>query len=401
MFKENAYRTHPSISIMKIVLIGPAYPIRGGNALLVAYLYESLAATNNVQVISYSRLYPGFLFPGVRQTDISGVAIKKHPAAHIIDCLNPFTWRKAARLAASVNPDMLVFTWWNPFFGFIVRIIASTFKRCAKKPVVIIAENVISHEGRWIDVFLTKIALQTADRFLVLSKVVEEGIKKLYPQIKVFRSSLPIYDCYQTPDQLTQQQAQQQLGLNGKNVILFFGYIRQYKGLMNIIEALPLIRKQVSNAHLLVVGEFYDNPQPYLDTIKRLDLSNDITIINEYVANEAVHLYFTAANLAVLPYNEATQSGILSIAYGFGKPVVITDVGGLAELVDDGKTGFIVPPHDIPKLADSVIRYFKENCEQTFSHNVEVKRQENSFNKIRIVFEEIESDLKSERDTKH
>jgi hypothetical protein len=180
---------------MKIVLIGPAYPIRGGNALLIAHLYESLAVTNDVQVISYSRLYPGFLFPGVRQIDISGVAIKKHPALHIIDCLNPFTWRKAARLAASMNPDMLVFTWWNPFFGFIVRTIASAFKRRVQKPIVIIAENVISHEGRWIDVFLTKIALQTADRFLVLSKVVEEGIKKLYPQIKVFRSSLPIYDC--------------------------------------------------------------------------------------------------------------------------------------------------------------------------------------------------------------
>ena len=148
--------------------------------------YESLSATNDVQVISYSRLYPGFLFPGVRQTDISNVAIKKHAATHIIDCLNPFTWWKAARLAASMNPDMLVFTWWNPFFGFIVRIIASAFKRRAKKPIVIIAENVISHEGRWIDVFLTKIALQTADRFLVLSKVVEEGDQKIISTEKSF-----------------------------------------------------------------------------------------------------------------------------------------------------------------------------------------------------------------------
>ena len=386
---------------MKIVLIGPAYPIRGGNALFVAHLYDSLAAANDVQVISYSRLYPGFLFPGVRQTDISNVAIKKHPATHIIDCLNPFTWWKAARLAVSMNPDILVFTWWNPFFGILVRTIASSFKRRTKKPVVIIAENVISHEGRWIDVFLTKIALQTADRFLVLSKVVEEGIKQLFPQIRVFRSSLPIYDCYQTPVQLTQQQAQKQLGLDDKYVMLFFGYIRQYKGLMNIIEALPLIRKQINSAHLLVVGEFYDNPQPYLDAIKQLDLGTNITIINEYVANEAVHLYFTAANLAVLPYNEATQSGILSIAYGFAKPVVVTDVGGLAELVDDGKTGFIVPPHDIPKLANSIIRYFKENHEHGFSLNIEAKRQENSFNNIRVVFEEIESDLKSERGFEH
>jgi glycosyltransferase involved in cell wall biosynthesis len=380
---------------MNIVLIGPAYPIRGGNALFVAHLYESLSAVHTVQVISYSRLYPGFLFPGVRQTDISSVAMKKHPAVHIIDCLNPFTWWKAARLAASMNPDMLVLTWWNPFFGFIVRTIAASFKRRSKKPVIVIAENVISHEGRWIDVFLTKIALQTADRFLVLSKVVEDGIKKLYPQRTVFRSSLPIYDCYQTPVHLTQQQAQKQLGVEHKNVILFFGYIRQYKGLMNIIEAMPFIRKEIDNAHLLVVGEFYDNPQPYLDTIRRLGLETNVTIINEYVANEAVHLYFTAANLAVLPYNEATQSGILSIAYGFATPVVITDVGGLAELVDEGRTGFIVPPHDIPKLAGAVVRYFTEQCEQNFSHAITMKRQENSFTNIRNVFDEIEKDLNS------
>ena len=170
---------------------------------------------------------------------------------------------------------------------------------------------------------------------------------------------------------------------------------------MNLIEALPLIRKQINNVHLLVVGEFYDNPQSYLDAIKRLGLEKNITIINEYVANEAVHLYFTAANLVVLPYNEATQSGILSIAYGFSKSVVVTDVGGLAELVADNKTGFIVPPHDIPKLADSVIRYFKENREQSFSRNIEAGREENSFNNIRIIFEEIESDLKSQRDIEH
>ncbi len=378
---------------MKIVLIGPAYPIRGGNALFIAYLYEALAATNDVQVISFSRLYPEFLFPGVRQTDVSGVAIKKHPATHTIDCLNPLTWWKAARVAASLNPDMLVFTWWNPFFGFIVRTIASEFKRRTKKPVVIIAENVISHEGRWIDLFLTKIALRTANRFLVLSGVVEENIRQLFPTTKVFQSSLPIYDCYQTTEQLTQQQAQQRLGLDGKNVLLFFGYVRKYKGLMNLIEALPLILEKVGNAHLLIVGEFYDDPQPYLNAIRRLGLDKNITIINEYVANETVHLYFTAANLAVLPYNEATQSGILSIAYGFAKPVVVTNVGGLAELVNDGGTGYIVPPHDITKLADVIIRYLKDNHEQFFSHNIEAKKQENSFHNIRNIFDTIQTDL--------
>ena len=381
---------------MKIVLVGPAYPIRGGNALFVAHLYEALSSGHEVQVISFSRLYPGFLFPGVRQTDVSTVAIKKHPSQAIIDCLNPLTWRNAAKVAASYKPDILVCTWWNPFFGFIIRTIASGFKRRTHKPVVIVAENVISHEGRWIDLLLTKIALRTADRFLVLSQVVEKEIRQFFPTVPVYRSSLPIYDCYQTDAALTQEQAQAQLGVTGKQVLLFFGYVRAYKGLMNLLEALPIVRKQIPAIHLLIVGEFYDNPQPYMDTIRRLELERSLTIINEFVPNEAVHRYFTAANLVVLPYNEATQSGILSIAYGFAKPVVVTDVGGLAELVDVGKTGYVVPPYNIQQLADAIMKYFQEQKEREFSPHVMSKRQENSFLKIRSVFEEIYRDLSSD-----
>jgi glycosyltransferase involved in cell wall biosynthesis len=378
---------------MKIVLVGPAYPLRGGNALFLAHLYEALIVSNDVHVISFSRLYPGFLFPGVRQTDVSGVAMKKHPATHLIDCLNPFTWYKAARLAASLKPDLFVFTWWNPFFGPIVRTIASTYKRLTRKPVVIIVENVVSHEGRWIDLFLTRLGLGLSDRFLALSTVVDEDIRKLYPSVKVFRSSLPIYDCYQVGESLNQMEAQARLGLAGKHVVLFFGYVRKYKGLMNLIEAFPVIKRRDPNAHLLVVGEFYDDPQPYRDAIQKMGLQSDVTIVAEYVANEDVHLYFNAANVNVLPYNEATQSGILSIAYGFAKPVIVTDVGGLSELVEEGVTGYIVPPHDTNALADAVVRYFRDGKETEFSRNVVSRRAENSFNRIREVFDDIRHDL--------
>ncbi len=378
---------------MKIVLIGPSYPLRGGNALFVAHLYEALSPANDVTVISFSRLYPGFLFPGVRQVDVSSVAIKKHPALHIIDCLNPLTWVSAARVAASLGPDLLVFTWWNPFFGPIVKVIASTYKKITQKPVVMITENVVSHEGRWIDLYLTRMALQYADKFLVLSGVVEAEIRKLFPTIKVFRSSLPIYDCYRVGESLTQKQAKERLKLAGKNVILFFGYVRRYKGLMSLIEAFPSIKQHVENAHLLIVGEYYDDPGPYHEAIARLGLGESVTEVAEYVANEDVHLYFEAANVAVLPYNEATQSGILSIAYGFSKPVIVTDVGGLAELVEDGKTGFIVPPHDIGKLSDAVIRFFREQREAEFSSAIAAQRSDNSFNRIREVFDEINNDL--------
>ena len=378
---------------MKIVLVGPAYPLRGGNALFIAHLYAALADGNEVTVISFSRLYPGFLFPGVRQVDVSTVAIKKHPSNPIIDCLNPLTWFKAAGVAAAISPDLLVFTWWNPFFGPIVKTIAAGYKRKTGKPVVIIAENVVSHEARSIDTFLTMMALRQADRFLVLSGVVEKDIRRLSPSSRIFRSSLPIYDCYRVGESLTQLQAKQKLGLAGKDVVLFFGYIRRYKGLMNLIEAFPLIKQSVENAHLLIVGEYYDDRKAYDAAIERLGLQRSVTEVAEYVANEDVHLYFEAADVAVLPYNGATQSGILSIAYGFSKPVVVTDVGGLSELVDDGKTGFVVPPHNHTMLADAVIRYFKEGREAEFSSNIGKKREENSFNRIREVFDEIHNDL--------
>ncbi len=379
---------------MKIVIIGPAYPLRGGNALFVAHLYDALADKNEVSVISYSRLYPGFLFPGVRQVDISSTPMKQHPATAVIDCLTPLTWLKAARLAASLNPDLLVFTWWNPFFGPIVKTIASSYKRRTGKPVIIVAENVVSHEARKVDLFLTMMALKQADRFLVLSEVVERDIRKLFPSSKVFRSSLPVYECYQVGDTLTQDQAKQRLKIAEKDVILFFGYVRAYKGLMNLLEAFPTILQERKTAHLLIVGEYYDDPKPYHEAMERLGIRDHITEVAEYVANEDVHLYFEAANLAVLPYNGATQSGILSIAYGFSKPVVVTDVGGLAELVDDGKTGYVVPPRDVRKLAEAIIRYFREGKEAEFSANIIVKRQQNSFHHIRDLFEEIYENVK-------
>ncbi len=378
---------------MKIVLIGPAYPLRGGNALFIAHLYEALARSNTVDVISFSRLYPGFLFPGVRQVDVSTVAMKKHPARHIIDCLNPLTWYRAARTAASLQPDFLVFTWWNPFFGPIVRAIASTFKRMTGKPVIIIAENVVSHEARWIDLYLTRMALRHADRFLVLSGIVEKDIRQMFPSTKVYRSSLPVYDCYQVAETATLQEAQARLSLSGKNVILFFGYVRKYKGLMNLLEAFPAILRSVGNAHLLIVGEYYDDPRPYHEAIGNLGLQRHVTEVAEYVANEDVHLYFEAANVVVLPYNEATQSGILSIAYGFSRPVIVTDVGGLAELVDEGKTGFVVPPHDTEKLSAAVVRFFTEGREGEFSAAIASKRSASSFNEISDLFKEISRDL--------
>ncbi len=374
---------------MNIILIGPAYPLRGGNALFVAHLYEALNKKHSVEVVSFSRLYPSLLFPGVRQNDISGTPMKKHPAKHILDSVNPLTWFSTARYIVQQKPDLVVFTWWNPFFGPLVRTVASSIKKKIGVSIVIVAENVISHEGRWIDLFLTKLALNTADRFLVLSKVVEDTVKKFYPAVPLFRSTLPVYDCYQSNELVNHDEAKKRLKLDGKNVVLFFGYIREYKGLMNLLEAFPIVKKNISNAHLLIVGEFYGNPKEYYDAIDRLDIRNDVTVVAEYVANEDVHKYFTTSNVVVLPYNEATQSGILSIAQSFATPAIVTNVGGLAELVIDNVTGFVVPSRNVAALAETIVKYFNENKEAGFSAEIQQRRDANSFNTIADIFDEI------------
>lgn len=374
----------------KICLIGPAYPYRGGNALFVAHLYSALSDNYDVQVINFTKLYPKLLFPGSQQEDISQIGVKTHPSERIINSTNPLTWFKAVRKIEKLNPDLIAFIWYNPFFGLALNFIAGRLKKSFPAKILFIAENIISHEARFVDSFLTKIALRHADKFLVLSEVVEKGIKELYPNKKVFRSSLPIYDCYQFDSSITKESARKKIDLPAdKNVILFFGYIRAYKGLMNLIEAMQKVLEYDNDTVLLIVGEFYEEKDKYLDAIEKLGLNENVKIVAEFVPNEDVGLYYTASDLVVLPYKSATQSGILNIAYGFKRPVIVTNVGGLPELVEEGKTGFIVEPNDPEALGEGIIKYFSSKDKSSFEINIDEFVQKSSFKSIDSVFEQI------------
>lgn len=374
----------------KIILVGPAYPYRGGNALFVAHLYEALSKSFDVEVINFTRLYPQLLFPGKRQEDVSKVAIKKHPSTRLIDSINPFSWVKTINYIKSQNPDLIAFIWYQPFFGFSIGTIAKFIKTKFKGRILFITENIISHESMFYDKLLTKYALSSADKFLVLSDVVENGIKKMYPHKKVFRSTLPIYDCYGFDSSLSKIDARKKLGIEeNKKVLLFFGYIRPYKGLMNLIEAMSIILKENDDYFLLIVGEFYESKEKYFEKIKEFGITKNVLVVDEFVPNEEVGIYYSAADLVVLPYNSATQSGILNIAYGFRKPVVVTKVGGLPELVDDGKTGFIVEPQNPEALAQGIKKYFYASNFQDFAKNIETFIQKNSFISIERVFVDI------------
>ena len=374
----------------KIILVGPAYPYRGGNALFVAHLYEALSKSFDIEVINFTRLYPQLLFPGTRQEDVSKVPIKAHPSTRLIDSINPLTWFKTANYISRQNPDLVAFIWYQPFFGFSIGTIARLIRKKFKGRILFITENIISHESMFYDRILTRYALRSADKFLVLSDVVEKGIKTLYPDKKVFRSTLPIYDCYGFDQSLSKSDARKKLGIaENKKVLLFFGYIRAYKGLMNLIEAMPYLLKEDENYFLLIVGEFYESKEKYFERIKELNIGKNVLVIDEFVPNEEVGLYYSAADLVVLPYNSATQSGILNIAYGFKKPVVVTNVGGLPELVEDGKTGFIVEPQNPLALAEGIKKYFSASNFDEFSRNIETFIKNNSFTSIERVFKDI------------
>jgi glycosyltransferase involved in cell wall biosynthesis len=358
----------------RIVIVGPAYPLRGGNALFVAHLFDSLRVDHDVTVVSFKRLYPTLLFPGKTQMNVSREPVKTTPSRQLIDSVNPVTWFRAARWIShrSRRPDLVIFTWWNPFFGPCHGVMARLVKRMAGSGIVFVCENVVSHENRWADRFLTRFALSAADYVLVLSEVVAQRIQSLFPDVPLRQAALPIYDCYR-PASVDRAAARARLGLTRKT-LLFFGYVRAYKGLEYLIRAMPLITPEV-DAELLIVGEFYDDRSRYDALVRDLGLGERVKIVAEHVPDEEVGEYFAAADLVVLPYVSATQSGITQVAYAFGLPVVSTKVGGLPEVVRDGETGYIVPSRSESALAGAVVRYFTEGAEAALRANVQAEAQ--------------------------
>ena len=377
----------------KIILIGPAYPYRGGNALFVTHTYEALKNIFDIKIYNYKLLYPSFLFPGTTQFDRSKEQIFQVPSERVINSINPFNWIKVAGLIKKENADLVVFDWWHPFFGFCHGAISFLTRKKYKNKILFITENIVSHEANAIDKFLTKIGLKYASKFLALSGIVEKDLNQYSEGKKVYRSELPIYDCYKSIEESNLQMIRNQLGFkNDAIVLLFFGYVRKYKGLDILIEAFPKILQEHPSARLLVVGEFYDDPKEYLELIKKLYIEDKVKVINQFVPNEDVAKYYQVSDVVILPYRSATQSGILNVAYGFNKPVLSTDVGGLAEFVDEGKTGFVVKPNSPEAIVEGVDKFINSKDKTNFAEYIQLRNQKNSFNHLPEVFENILKD---------
>ena len=381
----------PNTGKKKIIIIGPAYPYRGGNSLFISYVCESLKQIFEVKILNYKLLYPSILFPGTTQYDESNVPIKKAENERIINSINPFTWIKTAIKIRLEKPDLIVFDWWHPFFSFCHFTISFLIKKGYKNKILFITENFVSHEGYLIDKLLTGIGLKNASAFLALSDKVEKDLLSSGYKKKIYRSELPVYDCYK-PDMLVKQTKKTFGYTDDDKVLLFFGYIRKYKGLDLLIDAMPDIIKEIPEIKLLIVGEFYDDPDFYTDRIKELGIFNYVKIINKYIPNEDVGGYYLASDLNILPYRSATQSGILNVSYGFLKPVLITNVGGLSEFVISGKTGIVIESNSIKAIVQGVKDFFIKNEKVNFSDNIKEYIKKNKFDKLPELFRQIIED---------
>ncbi len=338
----------------KIVIVGPAHPYRGGQALVEAYLHHMLSGMGyDCHTVSYTLLYPKIFFPGTTQYDVSGFVPFPHPERiqRLINSVNPLSWFRAAREVKKLNPDGVIFVWWMPFFGPALGTIARLLRGRTKR--IFLVENYVSHENRWFDKAATRFALKHADAFISESKYITEQISARFPQKPLFQATLSVYDCYDLK-RFTRDTAREHLGIRTGKVILFFGLIRPYKGLDKLIQAFAVLRQTHPDTTLLVVGECYEDVNKYINLINEAGIRDSTMMINQFIPNEDVEPYFKAADVVCMPYNSGTQSGILMMSYGFRIPVVVTEVGGISELMTDGKTGKVIPDNSTEHLVAGI-----------------------------------------------
>jgi glycosyltransferase involved in cell wall biosynthesis len=268
---------------------------------------------------------------------------------------------------------MVIFKYWLPFFGPCFGTIARVASHGTNTKVVFICDNVVPHERRPGDRLFTRYAFGAADGFVVQSRAVEQDLRALVPDARYEFVPHPVYNGFGSA--VPRDEARRRMGIGDeRHVLLFFGYVRKYKGLDVLLEAVALLKGRLDVA-LLVVGEFYDDEGPYRDRIQRLGIGPGVTVRSDYVPNDEVKYYFSAADAAVLPYTSATQSGIAQIAYNFELPVIASAIGGLPEVVRDGETGLLIPPGDPAALADAIVRYFTSVDTARLRKNVREERK--------------------------
>ena len=361
---------------MRIALVGPAHPLRGGIAHYTSCLDEELRKNHQTLLISLSRQYPKLLFPGRTQED-SSVRYLATPAEPLLNPFRPSSWRAASARILRFSPRAVVFQWWHPCFGPCYSSIMKRLTRGQPLQQVLLCHNIFPHEipvfpgSSWLVERLIRKAFRHADGFLVHSAEMSSQVEGFKPAAEVRKIFHPVYDFFR--ELQTESENRTEPGGGDELRLLFFGNIRAYKGLGVFLRALARLSDRV-NFRATVAGEFYIDDRPFKEMVDREKMADRVVWKDRYIPNEDVGALFRKTDLVVLPYLDATQSGVAPLAFGFLKPVVASDVGGLAEVVEHGKTGYLVPPGDVDALADAIELFSRDPRAALFEENIRQAR---------------------------
>ena len=377
---------------MKVVIIGPAYPLRGGLATYNERLAQAFQeAGDDVRIVTFSLQYPDFLFPG--QTQLSTEPGPTDLNIEVsLNSVNPLSWLRVGRKLQAERPDLVIFRFWLPFMGPALGTVARLAGRNGHTRVVAITDNVIPHEKRPGDRPLTRYFLSACDGFVTMSRAVLSDLQQLgFGHKPALYRPHPLYDNFGPPK--PKAAALTALGLPDTSAyLLFFGFIRAYKGLDILLEAFADARLAALPVKLIIAGEYYEDAAPYEEIIRRHGLESRLVRATDFIPNEKVADYFCAADLIVQPYKNATQSGVSQIAYHFERPMLVTDVGGLAELIPAGVVGYVVPP-TAQAIADAVVDFYANQREAGFAAGVRQEKQKFSWPVMVAALKEVAGNL--------
>lgn len=362
---------------MKIAYLSTFYPFRGGIAQFNASLYRAFEKENDIKAFTFTRQYPNILFPGETQLVTEKDNVDRIPSIEILDTINPFTYYKTAKRILEFTPSIMINKFWMPFFAPSLGKVSKILKNNGVKNFSIL-DNVIPHERRFGDIALIKYFLSQQNAYVVMSETVKNDLLSLKPDAKYLYFPHPIYDHF--GKLLEKKSAQEQLKIPaGKKVLLFFGFIRDYKGLDLLIKSLKHLPEDY---HLLISGEVYGSFDKYDKIIKDLKLEGKITKAIKYISDSEVPLYFSAADVCVLPYKSATQSGIVSIAYHFNLPIIASDVGSLREMIEPYNTGMIINEISENAISEAISDYFDKRFYLDFIQNTNIYKENYSWDKL-------------------
>ena len=370
---------------MKIIILGTAYPFRGGLATFNERLARQLQAEGHeVEVITFTLQYPSFLFPGKTQYSTEKAPNDLLIRQQVNSC-NPLNWIKVGRRIQQMQPDILISCYWMAFFAPCFGIIQRLAQRNGKTRCIALVHNMIPHEPSILDKIFAPFFVRNTNGFVALSESVVQDINRFDKAAKPKTSyPHPIYDHY--GEQMTKEEACLALNLNPENeYMLFFGLVRAYKGLDLLLEAFGKVKEQLPKLQLIIAGEFYEDEHKYRTLITNNGLIDRVIIKNEFIADADLRKYFGAANLIAQPYKSATQSGVTQVAFHFEKPMLVTNVGGLGEIVHDHKMGYAVEPN-AEDIAEAITDYYTNNRQADYTEYLILQKENYSWSGLTTAF---------------